>query len=67
MIFLSIPLFYSALVAVRERRAVKFCYPVLALLLFLVWGFWGGLGGFALSWLCFLTIPLYYWFCRTND
>lgn len=35
----------------------QFPYPLLALIGFLVWGF---LGGWYISWILFLTIPLYY-------
>lgn len=45
-----------------HKRSVwyKFPYPIVALIFFLAWGFSGVLGGFACSWLSFLTIPLYY-------
>ena len=37
-----------------------FPYPIVAIILFLVWGFSDMYFGWALSWLSFLTIPLYY-------
>lgn len=45
----------------RVRRARfrgnAFPYPILATLVFLIWGF---LGGWYISWTMFLTVPLYY-------
>lgn len=38
----------------------KFPFWGIALICFLLWGFSGVLCGWALSWICFLTIPLYY-------
>lgn len=37
-----------------------FPFYIIAIIGFLVWGFSGVLCGWALSWVCFLTIPLYY-------
>lgn len=45
---------------VAQNRWFYFPYPILALGLFLGWGFSGLLGGWRLSWLAFLTIPFYY-------
>ena len=45
---------------VKVNRWYRFPYPVIALGLFLGWGFSGILGGWKLSWLAFLTIPIYY-------
>lgn len=48
----------------EENRAQKmwldFPYYIIALLAFFAWGFSGIWCGFALSWVCMLTIPLYY-------
>ena len=38
----------------------RFPFWGVALIGFLVWGFGGVLFGWSLSWICFLTIPLYY-------
>lgn len=38
----------------------KFPFYAIALITFLLWGFSGVCLGWALSWVCFLTIPLYY-------
>ncbi|MDY5016262.1 MAG: helix-turn-helix transcriptional regulator [Eubacteriales bacterium] len=58
MVFLTIPLFYSAFAAARKHSHKAFAYPVLLVLLYMMmgfaWGFW------AWGWLIFLTIPVYY-------
>ncbi|MGN0455294.1 MAG: helix-turn-helix domain-containing protein [Acutalibacteraceae bacterium] len=62
--FLTIPLYYTLVDAIIKRKPSHFAYPVLAVILFFVWGFWGGaIGGFAISWITFLTIPIYYFIC----
>lgn len=38
----------------------KFPFPLIAIIVFLCWGFSGMYFGWALSWIVFLTIPLYY-------
>ncbi len=38
----------------------KFPFFIIAIIAFLCWGFSGVCFGWALSWICFLTIPLYY-------
>lgn len=38
----------------------KFPFPIFPIIAFLWWGFSGVCFGFALSWICFLAIPLYY-------
>ena len=63
--FLTIPLYYTLVDAIIKRKPSHFAYPVLAVILFFVWGFWGGaIGGFAISWIIFLTIPIYYFICN---
>ena len=44
----------------RLNRWYHFPFPILAFLLFLGWGFSGVFYGWKLSWMSFLTIPLYY-------
>lgn len=62
--FLTIPLYYTLVDAIIKRKPSHFAYPVFALIIFFVWGFWfPTLGGFALSWIVFLTIPIYYFIC----
>ncbi len=38
----------------------KFPFPVVAVLAFFIWGVSGWCGGWSLSWIVFLTVPLYY-------
>ncbi len=46
----------------KKKKSIwyKFPYPVIAVIMFFGWGFSGAWCGFALSWVSFLTIPLYY-------
>ncbi len=59
LLFLTIPLYYTAIDAVKKRNADHFAYPVLVVLVYLwlgcVWNLWHP------YWILFLTIPLYYW------
>lgn len=61
--FLTIPLYYTTISAIKHRNLNIFCYPVLVLLAFfglgIIWGIWG------YSWLMFLTIPFYYWISKS--
>lgn len=59
MVFLTIPLYYTAIEAVKHRSANIFCYPVAVALLYLMSGF--AVDFWHPGWLMFLTIPLYYW------
>ena len=38
----------------------RFPYPILSLIIYLIFGFCDICGGWAYSWIIFLTIPLYY-------
>ncbi len=68
LIFLTVPLYYTLAEAIIKRKPSKFCYPVLAVIFFFVWGFWGGsVGGFSISWIFFLTIPIYYCICSALE
>lgn len=58
IVFLTIPLFYTGVLAYNKKKPVIFCYPVLMLIIYL-------LGGFFLNlwhplWIIFLTIPIFY-------
>lgn len=58
IVFLTIPLFYTGILAYNKKKPVIFCYPVLMLIIYL-------LGGFFLKlwhplWIIFLTIPIFY-------
>ncbi len=58
LLFLLIPIWESAMTAVRKKSARYFAYPVLATLLFLCSGIFRGL--WHPGWVWFVTIPLYY-------
>ncbi len=70
LIFLTIPLFYTAIPALKKRNPLIFCYPVLCVLVYLGVGlffdnvvFMSGLSNwwFGTMWLpIFMTIPIYY-------
>lgn len=64
MLFLTIPLYYTTIEAVRNKNANIFCYPVLTALLFLILGF--AVDFWHPAWLIFLTIPLYYWYINRD-
>ena len=59
IVFLTIPLYYTLVEAILRRKAVIFCYPVLAVIAFLILGFMFDL--WHPGWVVFLTIPIYYW------
>ncbi len=68
LVFLTVPLYYTLTEAIIKRKPSKFCYPVLAVIFFFIWGFWGGsVGGFSISWIFFLTIPIYYCICSALE
>jgi len=58
IIFLTIPLYYTIIEAIRKRDAAKFAYPVLVTAAFLVMGFVWNL--WHPGWVIFLTVPVYY-------
>ena len=59
MLFLTIPLYYTTIEAIRKKNANIFCYPVFVTIMYLISGFLFDL--WHPGWLSFLTIPLYYW------
>ena len=58
IIFLTIPLYYTAIEAIHKRNPHIFCYPVLVTATFLLFGMTMGL--WHPLWILYLTIPLYY-------
>lgn len=68
LLFLTIPLYYTAYPAIKKRNPLIFCYPVLCLIVYLGMGilfnmlwWWAGERWFAFMWAPIgLTIPLYY-------
>ena len=61
LIFLTVPLYYSAVSAFFARDPRHFAYPVLVVLIYLLGGFLSSL--WHPLWVISLTIPLYYWVC----
>lgn len=63
-VFLTIPLYYTLIDAIEYHDPEHFCYPVFALILFFLLGNaeWFGIG-YRISWVVFLTIPIYYSIC----
>lgn len=58
IVFLTIPLFYTGILAIEKKKPIIFCYPVLVLIIFLLCGFLFRL--WHPMWIIFLTIPLFY-------
>lgn len=58
IVLLTIPLFYTGVIAAEKKKPVIFCYPVLAILMFLIGGFFYSL--WHPLWIIFLTIPVFY-------
>ncbi|MDE6722992.1 MAG: helix-turn-helix domain-containing protein, partial [Eubacterium sp.] len=61
MTLLTIPLFYTGIIAFEKKKPVIFCYPVLATLVYLMFGFFLNL--WHPMWIIFLTIPIFYIVC----
>ena len=58
LVFLTIPLYYTTIDAIAKRNPHIFCYPVLVVIIFLLFGMTMDL--WHPMWIVFLTIPLYY-------
>ena len=58
IVLLTIPLFYTSIIAIEKKKPVIFCYPVLVLIVFLLLGFAKSL--WHPAWILFLTIPIFY-------
>lgn len=61
LVFLTIPLFYTGIIAAEKRKPIIFCYPVLVTLIYLALGFFASL--WHPMWIIFLTIPIFYIVC----
>lgn len=59
MMFLTIPLYYTTIEAVRKKNLNIFCFPVLVVMFYLFIGF--ALNLWHPGWISFMAIPLYYW------
>lgn len=58
IVFLTIPLWYSLVDAVRTRRLTKFCYPVLTAFIYLFGGLYYEI--WHPTWIVFITVAAYY-------
>lgn len=58
IVLLTIPLFYTGIIAAEKKKPVIFCYPVLVLIVFLLLGFLKSM--WHPAWILFLTIPIFY-------
>lgn len=58
IVLLTIPLFYTGIIAFEKKKPIIFCYPVLVLIIFLLSGFLFKL--WHPMWIVFLTIPIFY-------
>lgn len=61
IVFLTIPLYYTLVDAIFKRKPSHFCYPVLVVIAYLLFGILMGL--WHPMWVLFLTIPVYYFVC----
>ena len=62
IVFLTIPLYYTLVEAIIKRKPYIFCYPVLAVMIFLILG--AAYGIWHPAWVIFLTIPIFYWITK---
>lgn len=58
IIFFTIPIYYSFVEAIYDRKLTEFCYPVLCAVIYLYLGLYQG--NWHPSWLIFVTVPVYY-------
>lgn len=58
IVLLTIPIFYTTIIAIEKKKPVIFCYPALVLIIFLLCGFL--LSKWHPMWILFLTIPIFY-------
>lgn len=58
IVLLTIPLFYTGIIAYEKKKPIIFCYPVLVLIIFLLSGILFRL--WHPMWIIFLTIPIFY-------
>lgn len=68
LLFLTIPLYYTGIAAIKKRNPLIFCYPVLCVIVYLFFGIfldgmsgWAGEWWFSVAWAPLLfSIPVYY-------
>lgn len=58
IVLLTIPLFYTGIIAAEKKKPIIFCYPVLVVIIYLLCGILFKL--WHPMWIVFLTIPLFY-------
>lgn len=58
IIFITIPIYYSLVEAIYEKRASEFAYAVLTAFIYLYLGLYHG--NWHPSWIIFVTVPVYY-------
>lgn len=58
ILFLTIPIYYSAIYAHKRKNPLLFAYPFVATIIYLILGFFFHL--WHPMWIVFLTIPVYY-------
>ena len=58
IIFITIPIYYSLIEAIYNRRFSEFAYPVFTAFVYLYMGLY--IGNWHPSWIIFVTIPVYY-------
>ena len=58
LVILTIPLYYTGVIAIEKKKPIIFCYPVFVLIAFLFGGLFMSL--WHPLWILFLTIPLFY-------
>lgn len=66
LLFLTIPLYYTGIAAIKKRNPLIFCYPVLCVIVYLFFGIlfdntWAGGWWFSVAWAPLgMSIPIYY-------
>lgn len=68
LLFLTIPLYYTGIAAIKKRNPLIFCYPVLCVIVYLFFGIlldgmsgWAGGWWFSVAWAPLaMSIPVYY-------
>lgn len=66
LLFLTIPLYYTGIAAIKKRNPLIFCYPVLCVIVYLFFGIlfdntWAGDWWFSVAWAPLaMSIPVYY-------
>lgn len=59
-VLLTIPVYYTGVIACEKKKPLIFCYPALAAIIYVILGIKYGEPGWLIGWTVLLTIPLYY-------